>query len=289
MLLKTAQRPGLVRQSGSMRLTSLPSLLLSLHRKQQRSAGLSQLLQDNRVLPIAHSHSTAAEDMSSARTIRGVVFDMDGTMTVPVIDFKLMRQRVGVMTGDILDAINSWPVEKQQQALAAIAEIEEQALVDMKIMPGLLDVCHFLDMHGIPRGLITRNNKRSLEYFHSNHFPLEPFVPAISRECDFSYKPSPAALHHICDSWGIPTSECIMIGDSAKDDVVCGNRAGAVTILLDSYQIYGDDSKLVGECKPHHKVNSISELKTLLETEYTLPNDLHSIPPICFTCQGRTK
>jgi len=25
-----------------------------------------------------------------------------------------------------------------------------------------------------------------------------------------------------------------MVGDSAKDDVVCGNRAGAVTVLLDS-------------------------------------------------------
>jgi hypothetical protein len=26
------------------------------------------------------------------RTIRGVVFDMDGTLTVPVIDFQYMRQ-----------------------------------------------------------------------------------------------------------------------------------------------------------------------------------------------------
>lgn len=50
----------------------------------------------------------------------------------------------------------------------------------------------------------------------------------------FPYKPSPEALIHICDTWGIPPSSVIMVGDSAKDDVVCGNRAGAVTVLLDS-------------------------------------------------------
>lgn len=50
----------------------------------------------------------------------------------------------------------------------------------------------------------------------------------------FPYKPSPAALQHIAQQWGISASECIMVGDSAKDDVVCGNRAGAVTVLLDT-------------------------------------------------------
>ena len=69
------------------------------------------------------------------------------------------------------------------------------------------------------RGLITRNVLRSVDHFHANHFPLPAFLPAISRECGHPYKPSPAALLHICSSWGIHPTECIMIGDSAKDDV----------------------------------------------------------------------
>jgi hypothetical protein len=32
------------------------------------------------------------------RTIRGVVFDMDGTLTVPVIDFQYMRQVRGQLS-----------------------------------------------------------------------------------------------------------------------------------------------------------------------------------------------
>lgn len=42
------------------------------------------------------------------RTIRGVVFDMDGTLTVPVIDFQYMRQVCdiwGVVVGDVWEGV----------------------------------------------------------------------------------------------------------------------------------------------------------------------------------------
>jgi hypothetical protein len=84
-------------------------------------------------------------------------------------------------------------------------------------MPGLHDLCELLDSTGVPRGLITRNVKSSIEYFHANHFSARArFEPAISRECAFPYKPSPAALLHICEQWGVPPGECLMVGDSAK-------------------------------------------------------------------------
>ena len=76
-------------------------------------------------------------------------------------------------------------------------------------------------------------------------------------KCSFPYKPSPAALLHICETWGILASECIMVGDSVKDDIVCGNRAGAVTVLLD-YE--GKDGwmreQLEGEQQPTHIVSA---------------------------------
>lgn len=142
--------------------------------------------------------------------------------------------------------------------------------VCVQAMPGLLELCSFLDSKGIPRGLITRNVLRSVHFFHDHHLPLPPFVPAISRECQFPYKPSPDALLHICDSWGIPPSEVIMIGDSAKDDVVCGNRAGAVTILLDTEGRYANESQLQGECKPTATVTSLAAFLELLRSAFDL-------------------
>ena len=63
--------------------------------------------------------------------------DMDGTLTIPCIDFGEMRRRAGVPAGqDILDAINGWPeAERRERAYAAIAEVEEEALKNMKVGP----------------------------------------------------------------------------------------------------------------------------------------------------------
>ncbi|KAG2433471.1 hypothetical protein HYH02_012589 [Chlamydomonas schloesseri] len=214
--------------------------------------------------------------------LRGVVFDMDGTLLKPVIDFAEMRRRVGVTPemGDILDVINTWPEERRAQAYATIAEIEEQALKDMSVMPGAPELCAFLDRNGLPRGLITRNVRRSVHYFHeflgTQPFQpsIQPFQPAITRECEFPYKPSPAALQHIAQSWGVAASEVMMVGDSIKDDIVSGNRAGSLTCYLDNGGGGGPPAhtpdSFSGEQRPTHVVSSLSDLQELIAREYTL-------------------
>ena len=212
---------------------------------------------------------------SVPRVVRGVVFDMDGTLTVPCIDFAEMRRRVGITEGDILTVIDAWPADKRAAAYATIAEIEEQALQDMQIMPGADDLCALLDAAGVPRALVTRNVSSSVDFFHktlkSTHKNLPPFFPALSREWT-PYKPDPAALHHIADHWGVPSTELVMIGDSAKDDIVCSNRAGAVSILIDTDGTYSgfDDPRLSGENRPHFIVKSLTEVAEVLQTSVQL-------------------
>jgi len=214
------------------------------------------------------------------KTIKGVIFDMDGTLTMPVIDFVEMRRRCGVLTGDLLDTIAGWPADKQHAAHKAIQEVEEEALVRMQLMPGLLELCSFLGSQNLPRGLVTRNVDTSVKYFHDNHFTLTPFWPALSR--DFKpYKPNPGALLHICQQWSILPQEAIMIGDSAKDDVVAGNRAGMDTILLDTTGAYVDRSSLQGEMKPTHIVSSLAQVCELLQHDYSckgMPNVTGAVP-----------
>lgn len=194
---------------------------------------------------------------------------MDGTLTVPVIDFAEMRRRCGVLTGDVLDTIASWPAAQQLLANQAIREVEEEALQHMQLMPGLIELCNLLEVEGLPRGLVTRNVDSSVKYFHNNHFTLNPFWPALSREFK-PYKPNPGALLHICQQWGIPPQEAIMVGDSAKDDVVAGNRAGMSTILIDTLGSYSDTSTLQGELKPSYIVTSLAEIPELLQAHYDL-------------------
>ncbi|PNW85570.1 hypothetical protein CHLRE_03g193000v5 [Chlamydomonas reinhardtii] len=200
---------------------------------------------------------------------------MDGTLLKPVIDFAEMRRRVGLTPemGDILDTINQWPEERRAQAYATIAEIEEQALKDMSVMPGAHELCAFLDRSGLPRGLITRNVRHSVHYFHE-FLGLQPFQPAITRECEFPYKPSPAALQHIAQSWGVLPGEVMMVGDSIKDDIVSGNRAGSLTVYLDNGGAGGPPAhtpdSFSGEQRPTHVVSSLADLQALIERDYAL-------------------
>lgn len=150
----------------------------------------------------------------------------------------------------------------QVQAYAIITEIEKDAHQKLQIMPGAQHICAFLDAHRIPRGLITRNVKDSVDFFHTR-FGLANFQPALSREFT-PYKPSPAPLLHICDVWGVSPGEVMMVGDSAADDVVCGNRAGSVTCLLDERGRHAEGA-LTGEMLPTHTIGSLFELAVVLE------------------------
>ena len=247
---------------------------------------------------------------TSRPTLRGVIFDMDGTLTVPNHDFARMYERVGCVTNDILTEIDTWDAARKARAEAIIHEMETEALVGMRVMPHSSDLGAFLDARNVPLVLVTRNVAASVDHFHANHWgkrkleasgakfattetrlatteTLKPFSPALAR--DFRpYKPAPDALLFICAAWGAAPSECAMVGDSAKDDIVAGNRAGCVTILLDTEGKWrceersGEDegrnasgaedapNVLRGETVPTHIVRCLSEIRPLLERHYEI-------------------
>ena len=103
--------------------------------------------------------------------LRGVIFDMDGTLTVPNHDFKRMYERVGCVTSDILTEIDTWEPERRERAEAIIHEMETEALVGMRVMPHASSLGAFLDQRDVPRGLVTpRNVSASVDHFHAEHW-----------------------------------------------------------------------------------------------------------------------
>lgn len=88
-------------------------------------------------------------DAEGKPVLRGVVFDMDGTLTVPAIDFSAMYRAVlgdegyaaaksGSPGGsvDILHHIETWAPQEQHRAYEIIADFERQGLDRLQIMPG---------------------------------------------------------------------------------------------------------------------------------------------------------
>ena len=158
----------------------------------------------------------------------GVIFDMDGTLTVPVIDFAEMRRRIGVPAGDILKTVRAWPAERPAAAFDVIEEIEERARVALTLQPGARELMAFLDARGLRKAIVTRNTRRTV-----NHLLLHlatRFDPVVTRDFE-PVKPDPAPALHICRAWGIAPVDALMVGDY-RDDILCGAAAGMATCLL---------------------------------------------------------
>ena len=66
--------------------------------------------------------------------IKGVIFDMDGTLTLPVLDFKGIRESLGLSPGtDILTTVQQYTPEEKAKAMSIIEEYEEDGLRKLQV------------------------------------------------------------------------------------------------------------------------------------------------------------
>ncbi|KAF4809786.1 putative uncharacterized hydrolase [Colletotrichum siamense] len=185
---------------------------------------------------------------SNAPRLKGIVFDVDGTLCEPqTYMFKEMRDALKITKSvDILDHIYALPTpEAQETAMESIRQIERTAMASQVAQPGLVELMSYLDSRGVRKGICTRNFDTPVAHLLGKFLEGSLFEPIITR--DFRPpKPDPAGILHIAKSWGLvkeapigadgqeaqgDATELIMVGDSI-DDMTAGRRAGAATVLL---------------------------------------------------------
>lgn len=120
------------------------------------------------------SVSTKAQDkvatmVYNTTEIQGVIFDMDGTLTIPVLDFKVLRKRLQVP--DHIDILSYGEtikdIEAQIKYFSAIEQFEDEGNRHMKLQPNIYRLFEYLKTHDIPTALITRNNRKAVDEFVS--------------------------------------------------------------------------------------------------------------------------
>lgn len=191
--------------------------------------------------PFRSYRSTPMDQIDPLRAIKGVIFDMDGTLTEPdSIDFSAMYTRNGLQRRhgtDILQMINSLPTESEREAaMNIILEEELRGIERMVLRPHLHTLVHGLSSARIRTALSTRNCELAYMKF-LERAELEPsvFMPALHRDSLSGInKPDPAVARHILDHWEVEAGEehlVWFVGDSL-DDMLCGRAAGCSTCLV---------------------------------------------------------
>jgi HAD superfamily hydrolase (TIGR01509 family) len=189
--------------------------------------------------------------------IRGVVFDMDGTLVAQAIDFDAIRRELGLPFGTpLLEAMARLPDADRAAAWAVLDRHEQAAVAAAEVLPGVLEFLAWLDARGVKRAVLTRNS-RSVAEAVLGRCGLLTFDPIVTRD-DAPFKPQPEGLWRICKAWGIAPAEVLMLGDYVYD-IQVGRNAGARTALL----THGRDWPFAPEAD--WAVATFAECMTMLE------------------------
>ena len=164
-----------------------------------------------------------------AGAVKAVLFDMDGTITRPTLDFAAIRGAIGVPENEaILEHIAHLEGAAQVRAREILDEFELDAARRSELNDGAREAMDFLRERGIPTGIITRNNPLSVRIVCRKHGLA--FDVVVTPE-DAEPKPSPEPVRLAARALGVEPETMLMVGDYLFD-IQSGAAAGARTVLV---------------------------------------------------------
>src|SRR5688572_7465380 len=99
-----------------------------------------------------------------------VLFDMDGTLTEPMLDFPRIKAEMGIPPDrPIIEALAEMSGPQRAAAEQVLHRHEEQAATRSKLNPGCRELLAWLTDRGIRFALITRNSERSVRTVVERH------------------------------------------------------------------------------------------------------------------------
>ena len=176
--------------------------------------------------------------------IEAVIFDLDGTLTEPLLDFGQIRAEMGISddSTDILGAIAEMSPDRQQKAHQILFNHEQYAAANSRLNDGAAAVLETLRGRKLPIGLLTRNTMENALRVAQTH-GLE-FDAILDRDSGPA-KPDGFGVRKLCDMFHAEPARTLVVGDF-QHDLLAANDAGAIAVLLkthpkaDEFEIYAD-------------------------------------------------
>jgi HAD superfamily hydrolase (TIGR01549 family) len=161
--------------------------------------------------------------------IRGVLFDMDGVIVRQVLDFDAIKREIfGSAEGFILERMASLDAAGRARAEAILDRYETVAAEAAAPVDGVVEFFRWLDARGLPRAIVTRNSRKSVDIVLAK---LGIRVEAVVTRDDAAPKPSPEPVLVACRRLDIAPAQGLFVGDF-EFDMLAGRRAGVTTVLL---------------------------------------------------------
>ena len=184
------------------------------------------------------------------RSIEAILFDMDGTL----VDSKAAVERAWVAVAEELsldtasvlahchgrpapDTVRSfWPDADEadvDRAAARQLELQYTDLDDVTPMPGLRDVLHAIDRHGLPWAVVT---SADVPLANARLLKCDIQPPVLVTVDDIHHgKPDPEGYLTAATRLGVAIDRCVVVEDSGVG-AEAGRRAGAQVAALNGLE-----------------------------------------------------
>ena len=166
-------------------------------------------------------------------SIKTVIFDLDGTITEPVLDFDLIRREMGIKQEiSILEAMELMTESERLAAMEVLERHEDHAAEISTLNIGAKETLEKLRNSSIPVGIHTRNKRSNViavEQKHGLHFD------AICAREDGPVKPDAFGVLYLCKLFGCLPAESLVVGDFVHD-LISAKAAGAISVLIKTHK-----------------------------------------------------
>ncbi len=168
--------------------------------------------------------------MPSNPAIRGIIFDLDGTLVDSKLDFEAIRRDMGLPSQTpILEALQGTTPGPDLERMHAVLHSHELRSAELAtLFEGVTEFLQWVDEQPWQRAILTRNSRICTDLV-LDRLKLR-FSHVLTRE-DAAPKPDPEGLLAICRAWNLPPAEVVFCGDYLFD-LQAGRRAGMRTILF---------------------------------------------------------
>ncbi|MDR3492821.1 MAG: HAD-IA family hydrolase [Gammaproteobacteria bacterium] len=221
--------------------------------------------------------------MQKTTTLKGVLFDLDGTLldtapgfsaainrflrirNLPQFSTHEIRSNVGRgIKGFLKETLNI--DEHHQDYRPHSAELfnyyHEHMFDDIQLFSGMDEILDYLSEHHIPWGIVTNKPSRFTDELIKHLPALQKAQCVISADTLNNCKPHPEPILHACKLMNVEPQDCIYVGD-AEIDIIASKAAGMPVIAALYGYIHTSEDPLIWLADGY--INHPSELLSILK------------------------
>ncbi len=161
-------------------------------------------------------------------TRSAVIFDLDGTLTRPILDFDAIRAEIGGISGPILEALTHLSEHDRRRAETILDRHELLAAERCELYEGAAELIRQLRAAGYAVAVLTRNSRRCAQLVVDRGGLA---IDALRTREDGAVKPSAEPVLALCRALNATPGRSWMVGDF-HFDILSGRAAGTRTILM---------------------------------------------------------